>query len=58
MDGIGAAQFVNDITKEELKAAASVLKTIAEANSGMDKNITISSVVPKWPSSLKTAVHA
>ena len=32
MDGIGVARFVDDISFMELRTAATVLRTIAEAN--------------------------
>lgn len=32
MDGIGVARFVDDISMVELRQAATVLRTIAEAN--------------------------
>lgn len=57
MDGIGAANFVNNITREEIESASSVLHKIAEANKGVGLSPnTVSSVVPKWPSTLKSPV--
>lgn len=56
MMGIGAAKFVNDVTLIEIRSAASVLRTIAEANTYAlkDRQVPVSSVVPK-PSSKATA---
>ena len=52
MDGIGSASFVDDVTFLEIRSAASVLRTIAEANTfainGKPQG-AISSVVPKPP---------
>ena len=54
MDGIGVARFVDDISLLELRSAATVLRTIAEANTAALGGTSMQSSAVPMPAGSKS----